>query len=268
MTLATGFSAVDRTADPAALVAALDEQAALPAVRRLRATAIGLLDPRPGQRLLDAGCGTGEMTRELAALVGRAGGLVGVDPSSTMLGEAHRRTHAADGPVAFRLGDVTALDAGDGEFDGAHCERVLQHLGEPEAAMGELVRVTRSGGRVVVVDTDWGMHAIGGADPGLTARVIDCWAQAVPNGWSGRRLTTLLAQTGVRDATVSAETLIATDAQRATAEPITTMAAFAVYAGALRTAEAETWLAQLADAGAAGEFFWAVTMFAAGGTRP
>lgn len=272
MTIATdaasvGFSDVDRTTDPASLVAALDEQAALPAIQRLRATATKLLDPQPGERLLDAGCGTGDVTRALAALVGGHGGVVGVDPSSTMVSEARRRTAGAASGVEFVVGDITALDAGDGEFDGAYCERVLQHLGQPETAVAELVRVTKPGGRIVVLDSDWGMHAIHGADPALTARVIDCWEQNVPNGRSGRRLTALLGEAGVRGTTAVAETLISTDARRTTIEQITTMAEVAVRGGALSTADARAWLAELADAGAAARFFWAVTMFAVGGTR-
>ena len=263
-----GFSDVDRTTDPASMVAVLDEQAALASVQRLRATATKLLDPRPGQRLLDAGCGTGDVSRTLATLVGRHGGVVGVDPSNTMLAEARRRAVGLDAPVDFRAGDVTALDWGDGEFDGAYCERVLQHLGRPETAVAELVRVTKPGGRIVVLDTDWGMHAILGADPALTGRVVRCWEQSVPNGWSGRRLAALLAGAGVNGTSVTAETLISTDPDRPTTEPITTMAELAARSGALSATDARTWLDQLADAGTAGRFFWAVTMFAAAGTCP
>jgi ubiquinone/menaquinone biosynthesis C-methylase UbiE len=177
-----GFSAVDSTADPAALVAALDEQAALPAVQRLRARAIELLNPRRGQRLLDAGCGTGDVTRALAALVGKHGRVVGVDPSATMLTEARRRTGGSHRSVEFCLGDITALEVEDRAFDGAYCERVFQHLTHPGTAMAELVRVTKPGGSIVVIEADWGMYAIQGSDPDLTARVTGCWAHAVPNG--------------------------------------------------------------------------------------
>ena len=67
------FSRVD--ADPGAdgLIAALDEQASLPAIQRLRATTAELLRPRLGDRLLDAGCGTGDVVRALAGLVGAHG---------------------------------------------------------------------------------------------------------------------------------------------------------------------------------------------------
>ena len=82
-----------------------------------------------------------------------------------MLTEARRRTVRPSLPVDFRAGDVTRLDLADAAFDGTYCERVFQHVGDVTTAMDELVRVTRPGGRIVVVDTDWGMHAIHGADP-------------------------------------------------------------------------------------------------------
>ena len=86
------FSHVDADPEAAALIAALDEQASLPAIQRLRATAAELLRPRLGDRLLDVGCGTGEVVRALAGLVGAHGIVVGVEPSATMLDEARRRT--------------------------------------------------------------------------------------------------------------------------------------------------------------------------------
>ena len=65
-----------------------------------------------------------------------------------------------------------------------------------------------------------------------------------------------------------AETLTSTDGQRPIGPPFTTMAAAAERAGELNAGEADTWLAQLADAGERGQFFWAVTMFAVAGMRP
>jgi precorrin-6B methylase 2 len=61
-----GFRHVDADPGAAALIAALDDQAALPAIQRLRAAAMELLRPRLGDRLLDVGCGAGEVVRTLA----------------------------------------------------------------------------------------------------------------------------------------------------------------------------------------------------------
>lgn len=176
MTVITGtntlgsFSSVDTNPDVGALVAALDEQASVPAIQRLRAAATGLLGVGLGHRLAELGCGTGDLARALAGRVGPTGLVLGIDASESMLTEARRRAATSTLPVEFRRSDITNLDLDDASFDGTVCERVLQHLHSPRAAIAELVRITRPGGRVVVIDTDWGLHAINGADPGLTAR--------------------------------------------------------------------------------------------------
>ena len=261
------FSGVDASPGAHELVFALDDMAAIPAVQRLRGTATELLAPRLGHRLLDVGCGTGDVVRTLAGLVGPSGAVVGIDPSEAMLREAIRRTGDRAVPIEFRRGDATALDLDDESFDRARCERVFQHLDSPEAAMAELVRVTKPGGRIVVIDTDWGMHAIHGADSHLTRLVVECWSDNAANGWSGRQLPSLFARAGVREPVVVAETFISTDNQRPTLPPITLMATVAERAGALGADEARAWLSQLAEAGHRGEFFWAATMFAAAGQR-
>ena len=262
------FSDVDADPEAAALIAALDQQASLPAIQRLRAAAAEMLGPRLGDRLLDVGCGTGEVVRALAGLVGPDGIVVGVEPSATMLHEARRRTRETTVRVEFCSGDISRLHFDDAAFDAVTCERVFQHLDTPDAALAELVRVTRPGGRVVVIDTDWGMHAIHGADPRLTSRVVECWASNAANGWSGRRLPGLFVDAGMRAPVVVAETVTSTDRRRPTGPPFTTMAATAERTGALSADDAGSWLAQLVEAGARGKFFWAVTMFAVAGGRP
>jgi SAM-dependent methyltransferase len=264
----SSFSAVDASIDGATLVAALDEQARLPAIERLRATVLELLPPRPGSRLLDAGCGTGDVARRLAADVGPTGRVVGVDVSATMLQEAHRRSVDPKLPVEFQRGDITRLPVEDGAFDGAYSERVFQHLDDPRAAITELVRVVRPGGRIAVIDSDWGMHAIHGAHPALTARIIGCWAEHPPNGRVGRQLPALFARAGLVDQVVVTDTITNRDPRPPSLQPFATMAAVAEHRGVVTAPEAESWLRQLAAAGADGTFFWAVTLIAVVATRP
>jgi 2-polyprenyl-3-methyl-5-hydroxy-6-metoxy-1,4-benzoquinol methylase len=261
------FSDVDGSCDRSTLVAALDEQADYPAIERLRAKGIRGLAPGAGHRLLDAGCGTGDVTRRLAAAVGATGTVVGVDASSTMLAEARRRATGAGVPIELRHSDLTDLDAGDGEFDGVYCERVFQHLDDPRAALAELVRVTRPGGRIVVIDTDWGMHALHGADQILTSRVVSCWPEHARNGLAGRQLPALFTAAGLADPVIVADTITSRDPRPPSLQPFATMAAFARRVGGLTPEEADRWLDELAAAGAHGTFFWAVTLVAACGTR-
>ena len=261
------FSAVDTEPGAVALIAALDQQAANPAIQRLRAAAFEMLDIRIGLRVVDVGCGIGDVARALAALVGADGRVVGIDASDTMLAEARRRVGATGLPLEFRAEDIVDLDHSDGAFDATLCERVLQHVSTPEQAMAELVRVTRPGGRIAVIDTDWGMHAVHGADPDLTEAIVHAWRDNAANGLSGRRLPALFAEAGLRYTTVVAETMTSTDPRRPLLPPFTTMAALAEHSGAVDIGDAESWLSQLTHAGEQGRFLWAVTMFAVGATR-
>lgn len=266
--LRTRFASVDDDPDRETLVAALDQQADFPAIQRLRTTAVEVLAPAPEGQLLDAGCGIGDMTRHLATCVAPGGAVLGVDTSVTMIDEARRRTTDPDLPAEFRQGDVTHLDVPAAFFDGTYSERVFQHLETAEMALAELARVTRPGGRVVVVDTDWGMHAIHGANPALTNAVLASWTDHMPNGWSGRQLPALFANAGLANPVVVSDTITATDARMPAMEPFATMASVAEHEGVLTSNDVRTWLTQLADASSSGSFFWAITMFLVAGTRP
>jgi len=262
------LSSVDTDSDTAILIAALDEQASMPAIQRLRAAATELLGVRLGHRVVDVGCGTGDVARALAGCVGPHGSVLGIEASETMLTEARPRAGTTTLPVEFRHGDITRLDLDDASHDATLWERVFQHLAEPHAAMTELVRITRPGGRIVVIDTDWGLQAIHGAEPALTATIATAWPRSAANGLAGRQLPALLADVGLPDPTVLAETITSTDPLRPSLPPFTTMAAAAAHAGAVTPTEAHLWLEQLADAGRRGHFFWALTTFVVAGNVP
>jgi SAM-dependent methyltransferase len=107
----------------------------------------GVLAPRTGEeRALDAGCGAGALAFALAPLVQE---VVGVDSSADLLAAARERAPAN---CEFVEGDVTALPFEYGSFDLVGCARVLHHVRRPELVMSELSRVTRPGGRILVVD--------------------------------------------------------------------------------------------------------------------
>lgn len=106
------------------------------------------VDPAGDERVLDAGTGTGALALALAPLVRE---VVGVDVVPEMLAEA-RRAAAGAANVSFVEGDLLALPFEDRSFELAACARTIHHLPRPEVAVAELTRVTRFGGRVLVVD--------------------------------------------------------------------------------------------------------------------
>src|SRR3954469_8993274 len=145
---------------------------------------------RPGLDLLDVGCGPGSITVDLAARVA-PGRVLGVDVASAPLEQARGLAARAGGQAEFRVGDVYALEADDDSFDVVHAHQVLQHLTDPVAALREMARVGRPGGRSAVRAVDYGPFVTYPADEGL-ARWLDVYpAVARRNGAepdAGRRL--------------------------------------------------------------------------------
>ncbi|WP_216900944.1 bifunctional demethylmenaquinone methyltransferase/2-methoxy-6-polyprenyl-1,4-benzoquinol methylase UbiE [Synechococcus sp. CCY 9618] len=115
--------------------------------------AVAWIRPRPGQRLLDLCCGTGDLALVLASRV-RPGGLVlGLDAAEAPLAIARRRA-ARQGwlPLQWRQGDALATGLADGWADGAVMAYGLRNLPDPAAGLAELRRLLRPGGRAAVLD--------------------------------------------------------------------------------------------------------------------
>ncbi|MDP2918915.1 MAG: methyltransferase domain-containing protein [Dehalococcoidia bacterium] len=116
------------------------------AVRTYEAEMIGeLLSPEPGEKVLDAGCGTGVFTLDVLAAGAR---VVGLDISGPMLGIARKKTEGY--PFSAIQGDMLCLPFRDGYFDKAVSITALEFIADARSAVDELFRVTRPGGRVVV----------------------------------------------------------------------------------------------------------------------
>jgi ubiquinone/menaquinone biosynthesis C-methylase UbiE len=111
-----------------------------------RQAVFGLLAPRPGDLILDVGCGTGRYAWELARRGARA---VGVDPSKGMLAVAQRQRGRA-GALSYIRAIGESLPFQKGTFDGVVIVTTLEFAADPDALLSEAVRVTRAGGRVVV----------------------------------------------------------------------------------------------------------------------
>jgi SAM-dependent methyltransferase len=118
------------------------------------ASLLGAAGVREGIRVLDLGCGGGDVTLALAHLVGAQGAVVGIDVDDVSLGLA--RKDAADARIEhleYRIGDATDIDARD-EYDVVYARFLLTHLAEPAATLARMVAATRPGGVVVVEDLD------------------------------------------------------------------------------------------------------------------
>ncbi|CAK7282848.1 putative methyltransferase [Streptomyces misionensis JCM 4497] len=112
------------------------------------AAAVAELGLRAGDRVLDAGCGTGRALPPLRAAVGPTGIVLGVDLTPAMLTEAARA--GRDRAGLLLLADVTALPLRSRSLDAVFAAGLIAHLPRPEENLRELARVVRPGGTLAL----------------------------------------------------------------------------------------------------------------------
>src|SRR3954447_14751891 len=124
------------------------------------------LQPRAGERIVDFGCGLGQLSLEMARAAGTR--LVGIEQSAEQLARAERHPL-----LDLRQGDVAEPPLHDGEwgsFDLAHARFVLEHVRDPLAVVRQMVRAVRpGGGRIVLQDDDHDVFRAWPEPPGFAA---------------------------------------------------------------------------------------------------
>jgi ubiquinone/menaquinone biosynthesis C-methylase UbiE len=181
------------------------------AIQNMRAESAKRLSLAPGHKVLDLGSGIGGATIPLAEITGPDGLAAGVDISSAMIEVATQRA-SSSARMEFRVGEACAIPYADKFFDAARCERVFLYLPDRLAAIHELRRVVKTGGRISLMDTDLDATAVYSKKPALTRKMTSIVASTMPNPNSARELPALARQAGLKD--IKTETFAINDAAR------------------------------------------------------
>jgi ubiquinone/menaquinone biosynthesis C-methylase UbiE len=260
------------TAEAAAVaIRKLDRLGRSVAESEARRRYLDVLDPQPGEYILDVGGGSGLATLEIARRVSPSGKAVALDPSPPLLDYA-RGEAAASGlgdNTEFEVGDGRALPFPDGSFDRAFCHWVLVHVTPPEGVVREMRRVVRSGGRIVCVELDREAPILFPGAPELSRRIFDFCAARHPEEQMGRRLPGIVRSCGLADVQVEALVLL-DEGSRGDQwlEFLRGRAELALGGKVISEAEATAWTGEIEAAAREGRYLLAVMQFVVRGTVP
>jgi SAM-dependent methyltransferase len=172
---------------------------------RLIENEIALLSLKPGMQVLDAGCGTGFVTRRMAMEV-FPGEVFGVDMDPLFIQEAKKLAAKEEASnINFTLGNVDDLEFVDGVFDLSYSRLVLMHVEDPVKTVAELGRVTKRGGIVAISDQDDGGVIVYPELPQMMRMFSKYGSLAKMRGedrFIGRKLFSIMEQAGLSPITV------------------------------------------------------------------
>jgi arsenite methyltransferase len=235
-------------------------------ILRRRRVVYEALDARPGDRILDVGCGPGFYSRELLDQVGPEGSVTGVDQSPQMLAVARRRSEGF-GNAAFEEGAATALPVESGRFDRALSVQVLEYVADVPRALAEMHRALRPGGRVVIWDVDWATLSWHSEDPERMARVLEAWDDHLAHPSLPRTLAPSLREAGFEDVRMDAHAFATTELSGETYGGAT-LPVIERYVRQQGSADVGAWADEQRALGERGEFYFACMQFCFSAVRP
>jgi SAM-dependent methyltransferase len=223
-----------------------------PSVKALRNKSNEDLNISAGHKVLDVGCGIGGATLPIAEITGPTGLAAGVDISPAMIEHAARRALNRS-EIEFRIADACSVPYPDAFFDVARSERLFLYLPDRVAAIKEMMRVVKPGGRICLLDTDIDCTGVYSKNPLLMRKMTSLVAASMPNPNSGRELPALARQAGLSD--LKTELFAMSTPHQFFLRALGGSLIKAAEDGIVPRAEVEECLAEQATLQASGDFF-------------
>lgn len=240
-------------------------------VNHIKQRSYELMQLQLGHKVLDLGCGPGTDTIPLAPLVGVNGQVIGADYDEAMIAVAEQRAEQAgvNQWVKHQCVDAVSLPFETDYFDSCRSERLFQHLLDPAQGLSEMARVTKPGGWLVVLDTDWSTWSTDSDDSDIERRLARFMAESfLHNGYSGRKLYRKFKQQSLADISFEVFPLATPSyALARQASQLERSELEALKAGVISDEELDRWRTGLEQADSEGIYFSSVNLVMIAGRK-
>ncbi len=225
-----------------------------------------ILNPKPGEHLLDVGCGSGVLSRLIAPFLEPGGSITGIDNSPGIISFALEQASKDNlvNLIQFKVGDAEDLPCQDNNFDSVFATRLLLHVNDPLRVVEELIRTVKSGGKIALMDWDFETLTVDHPNRKVTRKILH-WRTDHKDGnnWSGRQLFSLLNANGLKDINICPLVSIATDENSSLTQSIRHAASGALDQKIITEEEYNAWMLELENRLQLNHFFSSIVYFIA-----
>jgi ubiquinone/menaquinone biosynthesis C-methylase UbiE len=252
------------------MAAALEERGRAPDQLQVNNALMCVLAPSPGDHLLEAGCGSGILCRQIAPAVAPDGRITGLDisPELVSIAQNYAKQDGLVEIIQWCASKAESLPFPEDSFTGVLAARLLLHVPKPEAVLREVKRVVRPGGKLVAMDWDFETVAVDHSNRELTRRILHWRCDHYGgNNWSGRQLRWQMVEAGFSSLRVFPVVSVARGERDSLTLSLFRAAQVTLEGGGITPYEHDAWVGELRSALAAGSFFASIVYFIVSGDR-
>jgi ubiquinone/menaquinone biosynthesis C-methylase UbiE len=230
----------------------------------------GMIQPlalEEGLSVVDFGCGPGFVAMEFARRVGSSGRVFGLDINRRFIERATERVKEAGlTNIDFIHLAEEAIPLADASVDRLFCKNVLEYVPDALATLAEHFRVLAAGGRIQLVDSDWGFVVVEPWGKQATGEFFDAASGAFKEPYIGRKLYALLGKAGFED--IEVRVSAGADVVGGGMSVLTNMVSYIRRFETLPAAKLEDLMATLEVAVGSKQYMFVLPQFIVTGTKP
>jgi len=223
-------------------------------------------------RVLDVGSGTGVLTREIPSLVGEMGHVIGSDSNYRLVETARKlaKEKGLSGKVSYCMGEGEIINfSADNAYHVTVSSHLFSHIVEPGQILYEMIRVTKPGGRLAILDADFATLSTSHPDQEVTERLSDFMINDyLINARGIRLLPPLFIELGLEKFDLVAFSHLEREAEGPMTLLLLEVLGSALEAGAIKPEETALWKEHLAKQAEEGGYYLSVGMLALYGMKP